>query len=469
MRIASIDVDRYKLINRLVYFFLFSILYDGIFRKWILVGLSTPIMMIKQVIAVLICLFGIHYFSRMTRWELSFFVIGIFVFITSLLFGHQSFIVAIYGCLPYWFGLPLCFIIGKVLNYDDLLKIGWIIVITSIINSLLLIVQFNLPISHILNYQGGEVDQELLGYSISSLQGGFRPSGLFVHNSQNALFQMLALVFILYLLFIRAVQPRRNLLIVALVLDLVSLPFSVSRTNIFYHVGILAFFFLFCLRKEQRTTIFKSIPLILIGLFLLSFIPSVNSAIDTIQARFIDANEDQFVGKSTLQGTLLDLYNRNIVYNVEAIIRPKTFDGESIPFWGYGQGMSTQVGGRILGIKENAGFALAEWDGLRIMCESGYIFGWSIIFIRMAYAFRYLFSINRFRRKHYYLSLILLPAFLVSFYLLNNWGNLFLANLSFLIGGLFLASTKIRIYNTNPFEKQPLHTENKEEKQPNDN
>ena len=450
MRRLIIEIDRDKLIKRLVYLYLFLILYDGVLRKWILEGLSTPIMMIKQVIAVLICLFGIRFFSRMTWWERSFFVIGIMVFMTSLLFGHQNIIVAIYGCLPFWFGLPVCFIIGKILKYDDLIKIGWIFIITSIINSLILIIQFNLPIDHFLNYQTGEVERELIGYSISSLQGGFRPGGLFVHDSQNSMFQMIAFVFILYFLFIRTIHRYKSIIIIALILDVVSLPFSVSRTNIFYHIGVFLFFFLFCLPKSQMKMIMKNLPFVIIGLVLLSFLPIVNSAINTIVARFADASVDQYAGRGTIEGTLLDLYYRNVVYNIEAIINPKTFEGESIPFWGFGQGMSTQVGGRLLGITENAGFALAEWDGLRIMCESGYFFGWAIIFIRMGYAFRYLFSIKTFKQKHYYLSLIILPAFLVTFYLLNNWGNLFLSNMSFLVGGLFLASNKFRIYDKKP-------------------
>ena len=60
MRRLIVEIDRDKLIKRFVYLYLFFILYDGVLRKWILVGLSTPIMMIKQVIAVLICLFGIR-------------------------------------------------------------------------------------------------------------------------------------------------------------------------------------------------------------------------------------------------------------------------------------------------------------------------------------------------------------------------------------------------------------------------
>lgn len=460
-----VDKDNTRLLRILVYIYFGTILYDGILRKWFLVSLSAPLMMIKQLIAVLIFLVGIRYWDRMRNWEKSFFIIGICVFITTLLFGHHNLIVAAYGCLPYWFGLPVCFIIGQVVKYNDLIRIGKILVYTSLVNSALLILQFNLPITHILNYQGGEVEESIIGFTISSLQGGFRPSGLFLHNTQNSMFQMISLSYILYFLYLGTGRMNRNLLYVALVLDLVSLPFSVSRTNIFYQLGVLVFFAVFCLRWERKSRLLQSLPLLALALYAMTYVPIFNSAMNTLSARFSEASQSQFSNVSTTTGTLMDLYNRNIVYNIEAILRPRTLDGESVPFWGFGQGMSTQVGGRLLGITKNSGFALAEWDGLRIMCESGYLFGWAIIFIRIAYSFRYLFRINRMRRKHNNLSLVLLPVFLVSFYLLNNWGNIFLSNFSFLVGGLFLASLRFRIYKEKPDPKeieapqaQPLHS-----------
>ena len=136
-------------------------------------------------------------------------------------------------------------------------------------------------------------------------------------------------------------------------------------------------------------TLIKYIPLIIVGLMILSYVPSVNEALNSMSNRFTNASQSQFDDLTTAEGTLKDLYNRNIVYNLRALIQPKTLDGEDVPFWGFGQGMSTQVGGRLLSINRNAGFSLAEWDGLRIMCESGMIFGWIIIFVRIGYAFRF--------------------------------------------------------------------------------
>lgn len=439
--------DNHFTLRLLSYLYLCFILFDGILRKWVLPFWSTPIMVVKQAIAILICIYGIQFYSKMTKWEKSFMLLGFAAFVTSMVFGHQNLLVAFYGCLPYWFGFPVCFILGKVLRYQDLIRIGYILVYASIINSLLLIVQFSSPVESFVNNQGGELDYELFGYSVQSLEGGFRPSGLFVYNSQNALFQMLALSYILFLLFLRTVVERRLLLIVALILNLLSIPFSVSRTNVFFQLGVLAFFFLFCLQRTQRTKLLGYMPLVALALLLSLSLPPVQSAMHTIATRFSNASEAQFQGRSTMAGTLLDLWNRNVVYNIKAIVNPRTLDGESVPFWGFGQGMSTQVGGRILGVTKNSGFALAEWDGLRIVCESGLLLGWAIILVRIGYAFRFLFRFTTLRRKSKMLSLALLVPFLISFYLLNNWGNQFQANISFLIGGLFLASAKYRLYD----------------------
>lgn len=405
-------------------------------------------MLLKQVVAILIILYGFQYLSKLTFWEKSFAILGVIVFCTSMMFGHQNILVAFYGCIPYWFGLTVCFIIGKAMTYNDLLIIGRIMMYATIVNSILLILQFNSPVTSIINYQSGSVDNDIVGYSVSTLEGGFRPSGLFVYNSQNALFQMLSLAYILFFLFLRPIASNRRLVIASLILNFISLPFTVSRTSVFFQLGLVAFFVLFCMKNAQRKKLLLYVPIGLLIFGAALMIPEVNTAVHTIAARFANASSAQFQGSTTWSGTLKDVWYRNVVYMVTAIIDPHTIDGDAVPFWGFGQGMSTQVGARFLGITKNSGFALAEWDGLRIMCESGMILGWMIIFVRVAYAFRFIFKINEIRRTNKLFALSFLFPFLLSFYLLNNWGNLFQSNFSFLIGGLFFAGLKFRVYNS---------------------
>ena len=197
------------------------------------------------------------------------------------------------------------------------------------------------------------------------------------------------------------------------------------------------------MKRKNLRILFKMSYVLIPILFIVTLSPVGNKAIDNLERRFTEASKVQSGNISTTEGTLNDLWNRNVVYNVEALINPHTMDGNSIPFMGYGQGLSTQIGGKILNLKMGkSGFALAEWDGLRIMCESGYILGWLIIFIRLGYVFRFIPRLKFYRKKNQFLTICLFLPFLMSFYLLNTWGNLFVSNFAFLVGGLFLSASK---------------------------
>lgn len=440
----------------IIYLYYFSIIFDAIFRKWILPSLSTPIMMIKQIIAVIIFFYGIKYLVHNNAiWEKASIIIGIIVFCTTLTLGHGNLIVALWGCTSFWFGIPVCYIISKALREDDILQIGKLTVYTSIVNSILIIVQFNLPTNHWLNYKGFEVQENIANLSAAELAGMFRPTGIFITSTHNSLFMLLSLAFILYFLIIKKYIIKQKLLYIALILFLTACLCTASRTNIIYSIGLVIYFLYFYIKKNNIKQFVPYIFISIISFIIIILSPIGKSATNNINKRFENASQVQYKGKSTSAGTLSDLYYRTIGYNIDAIISPKTIDGESIPFWGYGQGMSTQIGGKILKSQSGrSGFSLAEWDGLRIMCESGYILGWIIIFLRLGYVFRFFTKLFKYKRKNAYLPIIIYPSFLLSFYLLNTWGNAFLANFAFLTGGLFLASLKIKFNYSNTIQHQ---------------
>ena len=445
--IAFFEVKREmkKLLNIATYIYIITTLFEGIFRKWILPQFSTPLMAVKQIIGCTIFSLGIGYWKYFTAWEKSSILIGIIAFFSTMLFGHGNLAVAIYGCLPMIFGIPLCLIISKVFEEQDVIKIGKLFVVVAFVNCVFLIIQYNLPITHFLNFMAGD-SSRIEEMSISELAGGFRPSGLFYHSTHNALFSLIGLSFVLYFYFYKRSINFFGFL-GFLVLDIIACLCSVSRTNVLMHIGlILVFFILVAKKREKRQTVITLI-IFICAISLVSRITNTyKSAVTNMSNRFEQASEAQYRGASTTQGTLNDIWYRGVQYQINAIIDPKTFDEESPPFWGFGQGMSTQIGGQILGVgEENSGFSLGEFDGLRIMCESGLLVGWIIIYIRLGYAFRFLFSIARMKRRKQFLALCLLFSFITSFYLLNNWGNLFTANMAFIVGGLFLTSYKSKL------------------------
>lgn len=443
MFVQGNSLPKNKKIIFLINIYIFLILYDGIFRKWLLPSMSSAIMPVKQLVAVLIVIYGFRYVKIMTVWEKSFAIIGLMVFLLTLLLGHGNVFVDIWGCLPYWVGLTICFIIGKMLTTSDMDRIGKVIVYTSIINSILVIIQFQLPISNILN--SSEVDTSLSRVSdmaAADLAGAFRPSGIFIYNTGNTAFTLLAYSIILYFLFIRQNIIKRGMLSFGLFLIVLSSLCSASRTCIFYVFGMTLFFLWSCMKRKTITKILKifviSVPIVI----LISFTSIGEKAYNNLQNRFDNASESQYGSQhSTAEGTLNDIFDRTIKYNMEALIDPHPISKEEVPFFGFGQGMSTQVGARLLNLgQKSSGFSLAEWDGLRIVCESGILFGWIIIYIRLGYVLRFCGYISRCKRRNYCLPIILFPSFFLAFYLTSTWGNAFNANYAFLMGGLFLAA-----------------------------
>lgn len=426
-----------------IYLYFLLILFDGILRKWVLPSLSSLIMTLKIAVSIGICLIGYQYYKKMTTWENSFFIIGIIAFLTTLTFGHGNIAVAIYGCIPYFFGLATCFIIGRHLSSLDLHTFNKIIIYTSLLNSLLVIIQFFLSPSHFLNFQGGAVKENIAHINISDLAGGFRPAGIFIYNNQNSSFSLLAFSLILYYLFFTRNIINKKILTTACILEITASPCAVSRTNIILHIGIIIYFMLLCLNQKSLKKVFKYTLLSIPFIILIAFSSFGEKALNNIGKRFESASKSQTKVQSTTVGTIIDIYNRNIRYNIEALIDPHPIGGGDVPFSGFGQGMSTQVGGKLMGLKKNAGFALAEWDGLRIMCESGLLLGWIIIFIRLGYTIRFIPSIIKYKHKKMFLPILIYPSFFISFYLITTWGNAFLLNFAILTAGMFLASVRI--------------------------
>ena len=129
--------------------------------------------------------------------------------------------------------------------------------------------------------------------------------------------------------------------------------------------------------------------------------------------------------KETIHGSLNDMYWRFLGQNIKAVTHPETLDGNDVPFWGYGSGLSTQAASKFLKMEKHSGFALAEGDIMRIMCECGYLIGWAIVFLRYYFWMRYIPHLGTFKNKRYYLSLCMLIPCITGF-LFSQWGNQFM-------------------------------------------
>jgi len=423
---------------------------EGIFRKWLMPPLATPIMVAKQVLACYMLFRGYQKGYIKSAWATFSTVLGFIGFCTTMLFGHQNLLVAIFGCLQWWFGIPLCFYIKNVLRREDMVKMMRFTFFFAIAHFVVTALQFNSPTTSLINLQiGGEI-KETAETDISIMAGGFRPIGLFGYSTMSGAFDIFAFAVILFYLFrgnymSKEDKPVKPLYVnIALLLYITTLMFSVSRGLIFQTIIVVLFFSFHAwtlVSKMKHGIRYLAVAVIAIPVVL--SIPSMQRAITNMQNRFDNASESQYAGQSTTKGSINDVLSRSVFYTINAILDPRTLNGDEVPFFGYGQGLSTQIGGKLAGIGEkNSGFALAEWDGLRIVCESGVLLGLLMLICRIGFAFSLYPQMRRCMKKKNYLPLLLYCQILFLFGPTINWGNLWMFNFSVFFGGFLMTAMK---------------------------
>ena len=440
----GLNEKEYCFFSKLFIVYVFAVLIDGSLRKWGPHSMYVPLMFVKTIVGIYIVAWAIKKNIIFSDWEKLFTILGTICFMTTLIWGHGNLLVDIYGCIPYFFGITISYIIGNTIQEKDLKKFIQIIITLGIIQSILVIIQYQLPASHILNYKGFTVRERFADMTAGELAGGIRPPGLFMQTSQSTLFTLLSTSLLIYSTFFNSNVCKKWQLYISWLLLPPSLVCSCSRSTI--ASSALCFLVFLLIYKNKKKIIIGT----LIALPTLIYFTAYSDihAINNIKKRFENAAEVQDGAQSISEGFAMDLYYRVIGYTVKALISTKTADGSDVPFWGYGQGMSTQIGGRLLGTNGKmgfSGFTLAEWDSLRIMCESGPLLGWLILIVRLGYPLRYIKNMRRFNKNGEHLTLTLYFPFFYSFFPLNTWGNIFQANFAFLIAGIFIASTKLQI------------------------
>src|SRR5204863_9393919 len=112
-----------------VYFFL--LIFEGVFRKWILPQFSDVLLVIRDPVVLVIYMLAIkaRLFPRNT-WVLSLSIIGIVSWLVSLvvlepyLSVKPLFLVTAFGFRCNFLHLPLIFVLGRALDEDDVKKLG---------------------------------------------------------------------------------------------------------------------------------------------------------------------------------------------------------------------------------------------------------------------------------------------------------------------------------------------------------
>src|SRR4051812_6125974 len=141
---------RLTYLKRAIWVYFFLLIFEGVFRKWLLPQYSDVLLVIRDPVAIVIYVLAIkaRLFPR-NAWVLSLGVIGLLCTLVSLLvlepyLGLKPLIfVTGFGFRCNFLHLPLIFVIGRALDADDVKKLGWWMLIGLLPMCLLLAIQFN--------------------------------------------------------------------------------------------------------------------------------------------------------------------------------------------------------------------------------------------------------------------------------------------------------------------------------------
>lgn len=416
-------LQQIRLLKKGIWAYFFLLVFEGALRKWFLPGLATPLLIVRDPIAMWLLyttwkyglLPSIAYIQGMM-------VISLIGVVAAMALGHGSLPVALYGVRILVLHFPLMFVIGQLFNRNDVIRLGRVTLWIALPMTVLITLQFYSPQSAWVNRGvGGDTE----GAGFSGALGYFRPPATFSFTNGTTLFYSFAATFIVYFwLYPKAIN--RLLLSAATVCLLMAIPLSISR-GLFFQVGITVAFALLALINKPKyigqLILASAVMLIVLGL--LSQSGLFATATDAFFRRFEVAGKTE----GGVEAVFLDRYLGGLVGALAS--------SADQPLFGHGLGMGTNVGSMLLSGSQR--FLISEDEWGRLVGELGPLLGLSVIFIRLHLTAKLVWAAYRNLK-----SGDLLPWLLFSFGLFiipqGGWSQPTALGFCVLIGGLIIAS-----------------------------
>lgn len=364
--------EPYDLYRKAIWIYLFLLVFEGALRKWFLPSLATPLIIIRDPIAIWLTIVGWQKGWLNNAYVKVMMIVSTLSFVLTLLVGHHNLFVALFGWRIYFFHFPMIFVMGKILSRTDLLKMGQFLLWLSIPMTVLIVIQFYSPQTAWVNLGvGGEGTAGFAG-----AMGYMRPPGTFSFTSGYVAFQGVVGCLLLYYLVMNDTLPEAYrfstwVLILLAACYLLTIPMSISRTHFFQTSVFLLFLGVAAVRKAKlKNRFLKFMAVALVAVVVLSFTGIADTGIEAFTARFDGANK----AEGGMEGVVGNRYFGGLWRGLM---------GFDIPVFGYGLGLGTNVGARLMGGNMYSfGFnAENEWE--RIVGECGLIIGWVIIGVRL--------------------------------------------------------------------------------------
>jgi hypothetical protein len=358
-------------IQLLLWSYFWLLIFEGALRKWVVPGLSTPLLVVRDPIAIMALMLGWPYLTRRpwAGWIGWFFGIGGVAVFFALMAGHRDIFIALYGARILWFHFPLIFLFAAVFARDDVYTFARVTALVAIPMVVLIAMQYSLPQSHFLNVAPGGEE----GVGFTGALGKFRPPGTFSFTNGLTEFYAFAAACVVGLV-ISGPRPLPKWIWLSAASLVAALPISISRGLLFKYVGVIA------ATVASSVLAGRNIKNLLVGgvmlagvAFVATRLPVVQDAQRAFEARWESATESEG-GEEGVQGVLEKRVGGSTLGAVA--------DAFEAPLLGHGIGLGTNVGAmRATGKKR---FLIAEGSWAATIGEVGPILGLILIGMRIA-------------------------------------------------------------------------------------
>ncbi|WP_205711181.1 hypothetical protein [Hymenobacter sp. HDW8] len=421
---ASVDTK----LKRGIWLYFILIIFEGALRKWVLPELATPLLIIRDPVALwLVAKAWQRGLLPPHPYLIGIVLIGVVGIFTAMLLGHGNLTVALYGARILLLHFPLMFVIGRLFTRDDVIKLGEVTLWIAIGMTILITLQFYSPQSAWVNRGVGG---DLAGAGFNGALGYSRPPGTFSFTTGNTLFFSFVAPFVVYF-WLNPGAISKWILIAATMGLIAAIPLSISR-KLFFSVGVTLIFTLIAISRKPKYT--GRIIGAAFGLLVAFAVLSQTDFFQTAMGAFLSRLEAANAIEGGIEGVILDRYVGNKVGAITDAAAGQ------LPFWGYGLGLGTNVGSKLM--TGGSGFMIAEGEWARLLGEMGPLLGIIIIFIRLSFSAKIALACYRKLGQG-----DLLPWLLLSFGLLilpqGQWAQPTSLGFSTLIGGVILASMRV--------------------------
>jgi hypothetical protein len=346
---------RMPLLTKFIWVYFLLLIFEGALRKWIVPALSTPLLLIRDPVAIAIIWEAYKTKKWPKQWTSTIAVlcaVTVGLALIQLLAGDNVWFIAIYGLRSYLLPFPVAFIVGSVLTPQELRQFGrWTLVLLMPL-TLLQIAQYYAPASSFLNV-GANQGSDQLAYA----GGHVRASGTFSYVTGPTSYIPLAAAFIFY----GMVNPRfvrKWLLWSAGFALIIAIPVTGSRSLLYMVIlTILCVLVAAFFGVSQFASSLKAIAVFAVVALAASQLPVFHDSAATFTDRLTSAAGAEGNAETSVGNRVL------------APITGTVESGLTTDNWfGHGIGIGSNVAASILHSDE---FAAGEGEAERLVYEFG--------------------------------------------------------------------------------------------------